>query len=82
MPLEDADGTLVSPVLPPSDGGKHRPRLMIPLAGCDIGSTISLPNGRAETCALRQPWEVAMERPLSGLTQPVFSGYRFYTPRI
>ena len=47
------------------------------IAGCDNGSTISLPNWRLNL-RFAAAWEEAMESRFPGLTRPVLCGYRFY----
>ena len=56
--------------------GKKAARMMI-IAGCDNGSTISLPNWRLNL-RFAAAWEEAMESRFPGLTRPVLCGYRFY----
>ena len=56
--------------------GKKAARMMI-IAGCDNGSTISLPNWRLNL-RFAAAWEAAMEGAYPGLTRPVLCGYRFY----
>lgn len=72
--IEDADGTLVKPVC--TIDGASTAQVMI-IAGCDNGSTISLPNWRLNL-RFAAAWEEAMESRFPGLTRPVLCGYRFY----
>ena len=72
--IEDADGTLVKPVC--TIDGASTAQVMI-IAGCDNGSTISLPNWRLNLCFAAK-WEERMEMLYPGLTRPVLCGYRFY----
>ena len=72
--IEDADGTRVKPVC--TIDGESTAQVMI-IAGCDNGSTISLPNWRLNL-RFAAAWEEAMESRFPGLTRPVLCGYRFY----
>ncbi len=72
--IEDEDGTLVKPVC--TIDGESTAQVMI-IAGCDNGSTISLPNWRLNL-RFAAAWEEAMESRCPGLTRPVLCGYRFY----
>ena len=72
--IEDADGTRVKPVC--TIDGESTAQVMI-IAGCDNGSTISLPNWRLNL-RFAAAWEEAIETRYPGLTRPVLCGYRFY----
>ena len=72
--IEDADGTRVKPVC--TIDGESTAQVMI-IAGCDNGTTVSLPNWRLNL-RFAAAWEEAMESRFPGLTRPVLCGYRYY----
>lgn len=72
--IEDADGTRVKPLC--TVGGEDTAQVMI-IAGCDNGSSISLPNWRLNL-RFAAAWEEAMEKRTPGLTRPVMCAYRYY----
>lgn len=72
--IEDSDGTRVKPLC--TVGGKDTAQVMI-IAGCDNGSSISLPNWRLNL-RFAAAWEEAMESRTPGLTRPVMCAYRYY----
>ena len=72
--IEDSDGTRVKPLC--TVGGEDTAQVMI-IAGCDNGSSISLPNWRLNL-RFAAAWEEAMESRTPGLTRPVMCAYRYY----
>lgn len=72
--IEDADGTRVKPLC--TVDGEDTAQVMI-IAGCDNGSSISLPNWRLNL-RFAAAWEEAMESRTPGLTRPVMCAYRYY----
>ena len=72
--IEDADGTRVKPLC--TVNGEDTAQVMI-IAGCDNGSSISLPNWRLNL-RFAAAWEQAMESRTPGLTRPVMCAYRYY----
>ena len=72
--IEDADGTRVKPLC--TVNGEDTAQVMI-IAGCDNGSSISLPNWRLNL-RFAAAWEDAMESRTPGLTRPVMCAYRYY----
>lgn len=72
--IEDSDGTRVKPLC--TVGGEETAQVMI-IAGCDNGSSISLPNWRLNL-RFAAAWEEAMESRTPGLTRPVMCAYRYY----
>lgn len=72
--IEDSDGTRVKPLC--TINGEDTAQVMI-IAGCDNGSSISLPNWRLNL-RFAAAWEEAMESRTPGLTRPVMCAYRYY----
>lgn len=72
--IEDSDGTRVKPLC--TVDGEDTAQVMI-IAGCDNGSSISLPNWRLNL-RFAAAWEEAMESRTPGLTRPVMCAYRYY----
>lgn len=72
--IEDSDGTRVKPLC--TVGGEDTAQVMI-IAGCDNGSSISLPNWRLNL-RFAAAWEETMESRTPGLTRPVMCAYRYY----
>lgn len=72
--IEDADGTRVKPLC--TVDGEDTAQVMI-IAGCDNGSSISLPNWRLNL-RFAAAWEQVMESRTPGLTRPVMCAYRYY----
>lgn len=72
--IEDSDGTRVKPLC--TVDGEETAQVMI-IAGCDNGSSISLPNWRLNL-RFAAAWEEAMESRTPGLTRPVMCAYRYY----
>ena len=72
--IEDSDGTRVKPLC--TINGEDTAQVMI-IAGCDNGSSISLPNWRLNL-RFAAAWEEAMESRAPGLTRPVMCAYRYY----
>lgn len=70
----ESDGARVKPLT--EIDGQDTAQVMI-IAGCDNGSTVSLPHWK-ENLAFAAAWETEMETLYPGLTRPVLCGYRFY----
>ena len=74
----ESNGTRIKPLT--TIDGQDTAQVMI-IAGCDNGSTVSLPNWK-QNLAFAAAWETEMETRYPGLTRPVLCGYRFYNQDI
>ncbi len=72
--IETEGGSRMAPVA--DINGRRAAQVML-IAGCDNGSTVSLPNWR-QNLRFAAAWESEMERLYPGFTRPVLFSYRFY----